>query len=180
METYIQTFTGKKFWPLAPRGEDVDIRDIAHALAFKCRFNGHCRYFYSVAEHSVRVSRAVEEKFALWGLMHDAGEAYLTDVGAPIKPFFRIEDGGKVKTFGAAEDALLDVIADALKFPRVDYAQVRAADLQLLATEARDLMGVVGDAWGLGVAPLDEKIVPVGPQEAEGMFLARWEELRAK
>ncbi len=46
---WIQTYTGKQFWPLDPRPEDIDIEDIAHALALTCRFNGHCDYFYSVA-----------------------------------------------------------------------------------------------------------------------------------
>ena len=53
---WIQTYSGKKFYPLDPRPEDIDIRDIAHALSLNCRFNGHCRCFYSVAEHSVGVS----------------------------------------------------------------------------------------------------------------------------
>ena len=54
---WIQTFTGKKFSPLEPRREDIDILDIAHSRSMQCRFNGHCRQFYSVAEHSVRVAR---------------------------------------------------------------------------------------------------------------------------
>ena len=57
--TWIQTFTGRKFFPLAPDGAEVCIEDIAHALSMKCRFNGHCLRFYSVAEHSVRVANRV-------------------------------------------------------------------------------------------------------------------------
>src|ERR1035437_4145795 len=144
IDGWIQTYTGKKFHPLAARAEDVDVRDIAHALALKCRFNGHCRYFYSVAEHSVRVSRVLEklgDKEAMWGLMHDAGEAYLADLGGPIKRMFHVHDGKKVESFEEAEERLLAVIAAALGFTAVDYAAVRDADLVLLMTEARDLMG---------------------------------------
>ncbi len=95
---WIQTFTGRRFWPLGARAGDVDVRDIAHALALKCRFNGHCRVFYSVAEHSVRVSRVMEvggRKMAMWGLMHDAAEAYLADLGGPIKKAFHVHRGGR-------------------------------------------------------------------------------------
>lgn len=96
---WIQTFLGKPFWPLSPRPEDIDIRDIAHALAMTCRFTGHSQKFYSVAEHSVRVSRIVPAQFALHGLLHDASEAYLCDLSRPIKhgstlgaEYCRIED----------------------------------------------------------------------------------------
>lgn len=85
MKPWIQTFTGKQFWPLTPKAEDVCIEDIAHALAFKCRFGGHCKTFYSVAEHSCRVAEILRPEHQLIGLLHDAAEAYLPDVAAPIK-----------------------------------------------------------------------------------------------
>ncbi|MFN9113590.1 MAG: phosphohydrolase, partial [Bacteroidota bacterium] len=72
MTQWIQTFSGIAFWPLDPKPEHVRIADIAHALSMKCRYNGHTRKFYSVAEHSVLVSRHVPEEDALWALLHDA------------------------------------------------------------------------------------------------------------
>jgi len=75
--SWIQTFTGRRFRPRNPAPDDFDIRDVAHALSLLCRFNGHCRVFYSVAEHSVRVSRICPPPAALWGLLHDLGEAYI-------------------------------------------------------------------------------------------------------
>src|ERR1035437_6905662 len=137
IDGWIQTFSGRKFHPLAARAADVDVRDIAHALALKCRFNGHCRYFYSVAEHSVRVSRVLEKvgtREAMWGLMHDAAEAYLADLGGPIKRMFHVHDGKNVETFSQAEDRLLEVIAQGLGFEPIDYEAVRDADLALLMT----------------------------------------------
>ena len=80
----------------------------------KCRFNGHCSPFYSVAEHSVRVSWLLEQqgkRQALWGLMHDAGEAYLPDLGGPIKKHFHVHDGPNIESFDDAEDRLLATIA---------------------------------------------------------------------
>ena len=82
---WMQTFTGKKFWPLDPRSDDVDIKDIAHSLALTCRFNGQCNLFYSVAQHSVFVSRLVTPSQALAALLHDSTEAYLGDIIRPIK-----------------------------------------------------------------------------------------------
>jgi hypothetical protein len=72
---WMQTFTGRRFWPLDPRGEDVLIEDIAHALSLLTRYGGHCTRFYSVAEHSVLLARAATPENALWLLLHDASEA---------------------------------------------------------------------------------------------------------
>lgn len=88
---WLQTFTGRQFWPLSPHPEDFDIEDIAHALAMKCRFNGHCISFYSVAQHSVLVAMECKRKWPdrpelpLWGLLHDLAEAYLPDIPRPLK-----------------------------------------------------------------------------------------------
>ena len=213
LNAWIQTYTGKKFFPLAARPADVDIRDIAHALAMKCRFNGHCRVFYSVAEHSIRVSRALAAcqavtgchgfvysqdhavdsptttspshppvtppTLAIWGLMHDAAEAYLADIGGPIKRAFHVHYGGLPEPFDMTETRLLAVIAAALQFPPVQYEHVREADFTLLATEARDLMSTPPEPWNLKQTPLPEKIIPLSPAAAESAFLARFAELTA-
>ena len=82
----ITTFTGRSVNPFDLQPEDVDIRDIAHALARICRFGGHTVGFLSVAEHSLHVAyRCASAGYALEGLLHDASEAYLGDVPAPIK-----------------------------------------------------------------------------------------------
>lgn len=62
---WIETYTGRKFYLLHPRPEDVDITDIAHALSNQCRYTGHTRMFYSIAEHSYHVSYHVPETDAL-------------------------------------------------------------------------------------------------------------------
>ena len=87
---WMQTIGGRAFYPLDPHPSDIDIMDIGCALSMLCRFGGHCNRFYSVAEHSFRVSKAIEEAggtkdemFA--GLMHDAAEAYVGDMVWPVK-----------------------------------------------------------------------------------------------
>ena len=84
---WIQTYTGKQFWPIDPRACEITIEDIAHALSLQCRFSGHCREFYSVAQHSCLVSSYCIDEDAGWGLLHDAAEAYLVDLPRPIKRF---------------------------------------------------------------------------------------------
>ncbi|WP_448043765.1 phosphohydrolase [Bradyrhizobium liaoningense] len=82
---WMQTSRGKQFWPLDPRPEEVDILDIAGALSKLCRYGGQCLQFYSVAEHCVHVADYAPAKQALMTLLHDASEAYLSDVIRPIK-----------------------------------------------------------------------------------------------
>jgi len=167
--TWIQTYTGRRFFPLGPKPEDLDLRDVAHALSLQCRFNGHCLRFYSVAEHSVRVSRALPVGLEAWGLLHDAAEAYLSDLPSPIKR--------QMPLFQDAESDLLRVIADrfGLSWPMPE--PVARADLALLATEARDLMAPPPEPWRLEAAPLEARIEPWAPADAERAFLERCSEL---
>jgi hypothetical protein len=85
MEPYILTATGRKFWYDNPKPEQIEIQDIAWALAHNCRFTGHTRFFYSVAQHCYLASFLVPERFALDALLHDASEAYLSDISSPAK-----------------------------------------------------------------------------------------------
>ena len=126
---WFQTYTGKCFWILDHAPEDVDIYDIAHALSLTCRFGGHCKTFYSVAEHSVNVSLLCPERFALWGLLHDATEAYLPDVLRPVKPL--------LEGFKDIENALMRTIS--MKFD-LGFGgmppEVKSVDDRILADEA--------------------------------------------
>lgn len=82
---WILTSTGRQFWPLQPRADEICIEDIAHHLSMQCRFTGATRFHYSVAQHSVLVSQlAPDGENPLWGLLHDAAEAYLVDVATRL------------------------------------------------------------------------------------------------
>ncbi len=167
---WIQTFTGKQFWPMDPRADEVDIQDIAHALSMLCRFNGHCNRFYSVAEHAVHVSRVVAEGHALWGLLHDGAEAYLSDIPQPVKR--------ELAMFHEFEERLLAVIAERFALPVGLSPEVKVADMRLLATEKAALMGAEPAPWDGLPDPLDPGLIQGwGPDQAEREFLDRFNEL---
>lgn len=170
---WLQTYSGVQFWPLDPRPEEIRIEDIAHALSNQCRFSGHVSAHYSVAEHCVRVSRIVPALDALWGLLHDAAEAYLVDLPRPLK---------RLPGFAAYRDAESEImVAVCSKFGLpMEPASVRLADAVLLATEARDLMGPRPAPWMAMPEPLVERIEPWGAAFAEAAFLARFIELRGQ
>lgn len=90
MKNTMTTFTGRHFDPMQIRAEDICMEDIAHALSLTCRGGGHLKYFYSVAQHSLNCAaeakaRGWSERLQLACLLHDASEAYLSDIIRPVK-----------------------------------------------------------------------------------------------
>jgi hypothetical protein len=175
-QEYIRTYTGKKCWPVDPRIEDIDIKDIAHALSLLCRFTGHVREFYSVGDHSLRVSELCSTENKLWGLLHDASEAYLVDLARPVKrtPEFGVP-------YRAVEGRLMKCICEKFNLSEGEPPEVKEADNRLLRTEQRDLMPVPNDGpltdndrWKDGFKPLKDKIVPRTSKEVEALFLAQY------
>ncbi len=134
---WIMTATGKAVNPLKIKTEDIDIRDIAHALTNICRFNGHCKRFYSVAEHSLYMSVYVSPEAALYALLHDAPEIYISDIPKPLK--------GSLLGFREIELRIWNVIADKFNLNPKHAAEVKAADLRMLCTEKKYLMANTRD-----------------------------------
>jgi uncharacterized protein len=168
--TYIQVHTGRKFWPANPDPADLDIRDIAHALALMNRYNGHTKRPLSVAQHSVLCSLRCPDE-PRWALLHDATEAYLPDVTRPVKRL--------LPQFDDIETRLMRVIADryGLVWPMPEC--VKHIDTVMLVTERRDVLATPPIPWagGAGIDPLPERIVPWPWEEAERAFLLRFAEL---
>jgi len=161
-DPFIVTYTGRRFRVDAPTVSQVDIFDIAHSLSMQCRFTGHTKRFYSVAEHSVLVSRRVPEPFALCGLLHDATEAYLTDVAKPVKRL--------LPDYNTLESNLYRIIALKFGLPRAIPPEVKEADRAYLLIEANQLM-----PGGQGYSTPDEPwIVGWSPERAEQAFLDRF------
>lgn len=168
---WIQTYTGKKFYPLNPKEEDICIKDIAWSLSNLCRFNGHSKYFYSVAEHSVYVAENVPEKYALQGLLHDAAEAYIGDISGPIKPFFKVD---------LIERHLMRCIS--LHFLMNDFCPlpdiVKKVDVALLADEAKQVMNPCDHLWPqLTEKPLGVDIKCYSPIQAFCLFMNHYKKM---
>ncbi|MGZ2749917.1 phosphohydrolase [Burkholderia stagnalis] len=161
--TRIMTYTGRELDLLDPRPEAIDIRDIAHALAWQCRFNGHTRTFYSVADHSIRVATQLPAPLRLAGLLHDAAEAYLGDLIQPVKAL--------VPGFAVLEQSVWEAIASRFGLPLVLPPVVKFVDEVLFATECRDLVVRGESAWRPDRPMLDEPIHPLSRRDAEAVFL---------
>ena len=163
----IVTFTGRVVRPLDPDPETFAIEDIAHSLSNQCRFTGHTREFYSVAQHAVLVSYYCDEKDALAGLLHDASEAYIADLARPIKH----QPG-----FGSAYRKVEESISLAIGirfgvFLTPLPPSVVEADNMLLNSEIHALMDF---------EPYDREIIPIhpwSPAYARAKFLLRFDSL---
>lgn len=169
----LHTFTGRKFDLANPRAEDVCLEDIAHALSQLCRFGGHTREFYSVAQHSVAVSDrcwvGVGDAGQRYGLLHDASEAYLVDLPTPLKQL------DLMMGYRLLERKVQRVVLEAFGLdPARVPPLVAVADREVAYAEMRDLMlgadvELSERATALGFAT----VVPVDSAAAERMFLDR-------
>lgn len=155
----------------APASSDFTIEDIAHGLANICRYSGQCSSFYSVAEHSILVSETAKG-FEFEALLHDAAEAFLGDITRPLKQMLpeykRIE--------ADVERAILDRLGVSWPIP----AQVKQADLRVLAAEQRQIMPEGTDGWvrGQKVEPAPIIVRHLPPDEVKHLFLERFNTLR--
>jgi hypothetical protein len=178
---FIQTLSGRRVNPLDAAVEDIDPGDIANALANLCRFGGHSKAFYSVAQHSVIVADLLERQGdatpdeLMAALLHDAAEAYLGDVPHPVK--HRSELGAQ---FRQAEKRLEAVINARFDLPEASD-RIKPIDRALLATERR-IFSMVTWRWPEldGITPLDIEIEPWSPARAREEFARRYEELAAR
>ncbi len=162
---WMQTFTGKQFWPLDPRPDEINIEDVASALSKLCRYGGHCLRFYSVAEHCVHVANAAPKELALTALLHDASEAYLSDVIRPIKPF--------LKDYLEIEARLERAVSDRFGTPSPMPDEVKKLDNAMLWTELQQNMAEPPAEWSkwLTDAPIMVVLRYWTPDEAKQHYL---------
>lgn len=158
--TWLQTATGKAFPLLNPQPGDVHIEDIAHALAMMCRYNGHCLEFYSVAEHCCLMHDVCSPENRLWALLHDASEAYITDIPRPFKPL--------LQDYYAHEARVMRIICQRFGLHGEMPAEVKQLDGRILNNERDQNMSTPPQEWQYTGEPI------------EGLRLHLWNARRAK
>lgn len=189
MNAKIVTYTGKIFDLLNPTPEMVCIEDIAHSLAHQCRYTGHTREFYSIAQHCVlMVENSDLPGDPLLKLLHDAAETYIGDIARPWKQLLKVYDSFHCQTFRSGypmvikefEQRIQGVIGEALRVNLEYSAEVKEADMRMMATEIRDLMPLMSQpqVWSMDVnSTVKEIIRPWRPKYAERAFLKRYKKL---
>jgi 5'-deoxynucleotidase YfbR-like HD superfamily hydrolase len=169
---WIQTYTGKEFNYFTFTEKDICIEDIAMSLSRIPRFNGHTISAYFVAHHSVLVSELASAKnldCSKWGLLHDASEAYIADLVSPLKVTF--------PEYNALEERIHKAVAKKFKLSWPIPEEVKHADLVLLATEKRDIMGTPPKDWKKLPEPRTKKIIPWNSKVSHYQFMNRFETL---
>jgi hypothetical protein len=173
---HMLTFTGKHINPFEITPDDIDIEDIAQSLSKICRFGGHIKHFYTVAQHSVYVSLFCNPENALYALLHDATEAYFGDIIRPLK--YREE----FKFYREAEDILFKKVL--LKFgldPYKEIPDVWNIDNGILINEKMALSNTPDIQWdnAYNYQPVQGlKITEFySPELAYAKFISRFNEL---
>jgi hypothetical protein len=178
--SYILTRSGRQFNFANPHPSMVVLDDVAHALANLNRFTGHTGYAYSVAQHSVAVSRFLELTgepliIQLAGLLHDAHEAYFGDISAPMKEFLKFRTIGNIVAGTVFEalgikDAGLDGVAGS---PGAQALGLTADTLDAIIRSG------IEKAMALSIGRLEDRIQSV-VAEAFGLSLALMKDPRVK
>lgn len=168
----IRTYpTGFLVTPTAPATGSLFIEDIAHALAHECRFGGHVREHYSVAQHCVLVSWHVPPRLRLEALLHDAAEAYLKDIPRPFKK------DPAMAGYRAVERVFESAIAVRFGLTSWDSPEVKEADLVVCAAEQRDLTRQPERLRDQRAYAFRGSVVPWTPADARATFLRRYADL---
>lgn len=165
----IELYSGKQIELGRVQPSEIDIFDIAHSLANQCRFAGHVKTFYSVAQHSVRVAKALPPDLQLVGLMHDAPEAYIGDIMGPLK--------NKLKDLQAIEQNVWRAIAKRYDLPIEIPSDVFSADELAYYTECYELRPNTSFRTALNPKTLLPFEDPLPPRDAAVVFIETFHRL---
>lgn len=148
-----------------------DVEEIAHSLSMLCRYNGHTKKFYSVAQHSVIVATSLPSSLRLFGLLHDAAEAYVGDVVCPLKKL------PLMNYYKQLEDKILSAILfrHGVFWSEEAEEKVNAMDKAVLAVELNDLFDkkYLADCW-------HGQIIPLSQEKAKDLFLSTYKEVKCQ
>jgi uncharacterized protein len=169
--SWIQTYSGLDFDLLNPDINKIELIDIVHSLSMQCRFNGHCKEFYSVLEHSIHVSDLVaqhvsDSEIILKALLHDASEAYLCDIPSPIKPL--------LLGYSTIERSIQNLIYDKFSLSHDMEDIIHDADLMALTIEKKHVMSETNHEWNIPSHKyLYDEFVPryLSPLQAKEEFI---------
>lgn len=172
----IVTFSGQVVDLLSFDKSNVNINDISHSLSLTCRFVGHIKYHYSVAYHSIIVSYLCKKENALYGLLHDASEAYIQDIPSPLKNSYIF------KEYKELEKHFTKQIYNHFNLFEDEPDDVKSADKLCFFIEQRQLTNVRVDNFDSSLDKILEefpiaRISKKTPEEVEKMFLERFYEL---
>lgn len=170
---WMQLYSGKQFWPMDPRADEIEIEDIAHSLSMQCRYAGHCIRFYSVAEHSVLLARFFldcgQPETAMWALLHDASEAYLVDVPRPVKPF--------LPGYKEAEAKVMEAVCERFGLPLEMPREVHDADSAIIGNERENMRPCVAEWYATGEPLAGVELFYWTPEKVEAAFLSAYREI---
>ena len=188
--TWTHTSRGRALDLLDPDLDDVDLDEVARALAQTCRYNGCTLRYYSVAEHCVLVSRALERDghprlVQLAGLLHDAAEAYTGDITWPVQAVLWLESTGARGAYRAMQSRLDELICQLADLEYWDELSdglhrdpVRTYDLRILLDERPVLLAPGSRPWAMeGLGALGVQLHCWAPEKARTAWLARLREL---
>ena len=170
---WMETASGLRFNYAVLDETQVSIDDVAHALSRMCRYGGHVRDYYTVAEHCVLLCRFVRARGGLEveqrvALMHDAGEAYLQDVVRPGKH--------RLKDYMALEKRVDELVAGVFGVSYPFPAWLKELDTRILKDERAQVMNRSGNTWAIdGLEPLGVRCRGWGRWVAKQMFLLEWD-----
>lgn len=178
MKNALYTHSGGTIAPFSPLPEQIVIEDIARGLAYRGRWSGQTRRFYSVAEHCVKVSDQCSDQYQLWGLLHDAGEAFLGDIPAPLKDsvYFRVPDERGVVQRIPYWDIEVQLLHHVLRIAGAAVVtmpeEVDVADLLIREWEYRELVNPETRSAST--------FVPLGPEAAMDAWLSHYHAIVAR
>ncbi len=172
--SYLSTCSGKRFCLQAPDAAQIDIKDIAHGLAYQCCYNGQTSHFYSLAQHSLLVASLVPAQHRLAALLHDAAAAYFGGMAWSLRQL--------LPDYSALEKRILAAVGEKFSVTDFNASAIRRAHLIILTTEQRDVYPGTGSTPLLtgSSAPIPRRIDFMSPEEAKYQFLERFFELTRK
>lgn len=183
--SYIETYSGDKFFAMSDDLDGINIEDIAKALSHTNRYNGHTELAYSVAEHSIHVASLLPPELQMMGLLHDASEAYIADIPSPFKPL--------IIGYEDLEDHIMKRVwrkfGVPLELVEERYKEVKHADMLMLCAEARNIKKSKGELFSevfkpfFELADKDERLskMPyhISPAIASNLFRKIFRQLEA-